>query len=77
MIKSTTALLEKFEARFITSTIPGGKLSHGDALKIFEWMWREAVTLGVFPMKNPLEGIEVDIRIAKTLNSCLKKSSRA
>jgi len=37
-------------------------------------MWNEAFNLGVFPSKDPLEGIEVDIRIAKTPNSCLKKS---
>ena len=31
--------------------------------------------LGVLPLKEPLDGIDVDIRIAKALNSCLKKSS--
>ncbi len=38
-------------------------------------MWQEAVDLGVLPLKDPLEGIEVDIRIAKILNQglCSKK----
>jgi hypothetical protein len=38
-------------------------------------MWKEAVALGAFPPKDPLEGIEVDINIAKILNSCSKKTS--
>jgi len=38
-------------------------------------MWNEGAKLGVLPTKEPLEGIEVDIKIAKALNSCLKKSS--
>jgi hypothetical protein len=31
-------------------------------------MWREGMALGVLPLKDPLEGIEVDIRIARMLN---------
>jgi hypothetical protein len=38
-------------------------------------MWNEAFHLGVFPAEDLMEGIEVDISIAKTLNSCSKKSS--
>ena len=37
--------------------------------KILDAMYREAKYLGVFPLKNPLEGIEVDIKIAKVINS--------
>lgn len=48
------------------------KLSFREALKIFEALWKEALSLKVLPLKNPLEGIEVDVRIAKILNSCLK-----
>jgi hypothetical protein len=33
-----------------------------------------AVTLGVFPSEDPLEGIEADIKIAKVLNSNVKKT---
>ncbi len=44
------------------------------ALEVFTALWKEAVSLGVLPPKNPLEGIEVDIRVAKILNSCLKNS---
>lgn len=49
------------------------KLSFSEALAIFEAMWKEGMTLGVIPPKDPLEGIETDIRIARILN-CLKKS---
>jgi hypothetical protein len=31
-------------------------------------MWQEGVLLGVLPLKDPLEDIEVDIRIARILN---------
>jgi len=49
------------------------KLSFNDALALFEAMWKEGVNLGVLPPRDPLEGIEVDKRIARILN-CLKKS---
>lgn len=68
--------LKKFETDFITGHIGEGKLSRRAALKIFEAMWREAIALDALPSENPLEGIEVDIRIAKTLNLCSKKFLR-
>ena len=71
MIKNT-GQLRKFEDDFIRNK---GNLSYSQALKIFESMWYEGVKLGVLPPKDPLEGINVDINIAKVLNSCLKKSS--
>ncbi|MBC8420709.1 MAG: hypothetical protein H8E10_19160 [Desulfobacterales bacterium] len=37
-------------------------------LRVFEGLYREANALGVFPLKDPLEGIEVDIRLAGVLN---------
>lgn len=48
------------------------KLSFKTSLKLFESLWKEALFLKALPLKNPLEGIEVDLRIAKILNSCLK-----
>jgi hypothetical protein len=63
-------VFKKFEDDFIRDD---GKLSFDSAIKLFTYMWNEALHIGVFPPKNPLEGIEVDIQIAKTLNSCLKK----
>jgi hypothetical protein len=37
-------------------------------LKIVEAMYAEARQLGVFPLQNPLEGLETDILIARSVN---------
>ncbi len=37
--------------------------------RIEEALYREAKTLGIIPLKNPLDGIEVDLKIAKVVNS--------
>ena len=37
--------------------------------EIVEAMHKEAFRLGVFPLKNPLEDIDREIKIAKVLNS--------
>ncbi len=53
-------------------------LSYRESLAIFESLHREAVMLkGIHP-DNMLDGIEVDLRIAKAINrvgSCSKRSS--
>ena len=38
-------------------------------LRIAEALYREAVTLGIIPLKEPLDGIEVDLKIARVVNS--------
>jgi hypothetical protein len=45
------------------------------AFNIFSAMWQEAMNMGIIPFKDPLEGIEVDIKTTRIINSCLKKSS--
>jgi hypothetical protein len=42
---------------------------HRANIKLVEAMFTEAQTLGIFPPKDPLAGLEVDIRIAKAVNS--------
>ena len=37
-------------------------------LTIFEGLYREAIALDVLPAKDPLEGIDTDIRLAGILN---------
>jgi hypothetical protein len=37
-------------------------------LRLFEALFREARALGALPLKDPLEGIENDIRLARVLN---------
>ena len=71
MIKNPTKLKE-FEDHYIRDS---GLLPHQQSLRQFAALWQEAVALGVLPPKDPLEGIEVDIRIARILNACLKTSS--
>jgi len=36
--------------------------------EIFNALYEEARALGVLPAKNPLEGLEVKIKIARTVN---------
>ncbi len=49
-----------------------GPLPLSKAFALVESLWEEAKSLGIFPLKDPLEGIDVDIRIAQVLNSCSK-----
>jgi uncharacterized protein YjfI (DUF2170 family) len=37
--------------------------------RIVNAMYREAVSVGALPLRNPLEGIEIDIRIARAVNN--------
>ena len=64
-------LLREIEEEFVRKK---GKLTYKQSIKIFTGMWKEAVQFGALPSRDPSEGIEVDVRIAKVLNSCLKKS---
>lgn len=64
MIKDVT-ILQEFEKELIKESKP-------DVMKNFRIvnaMYDEAVALGIFPMKDPLDGLEIDIKIAKVVNS--------
>ena len=37
-------------------------------LRIFEALYQEARLLGILPLQDPLDGIDVDIRLAAILN---------
>jgi hypothetical protein len=63
-------ILRKFECDFISGQ---GRLPYEQSRKLFTAMWKEGVILGVLPPVDPLAGIEVDIRIARILNTCLTK----
>ena len=41
-------------------------------LRIAEALYEEARALGILPLKDPLDGIEVKIRLAKALNAVKK-----
>ena len=58
--------LRHFEDNFISKQ----KLTYEEALRILESMWHEVRSVGVLTRKDPLEGIDVRLKIAKVLNSC-------
>ena len=43
-------------------------LSYKEALAIYEMLHKEAVSLGAINSENILDGLEVDLRIAKAIN---------
>jgi transcriptional regulator with XRE-family HTH domain len=57
--------LLNFESDFLKQ----GKVDLMKNFHIVDALYKEAVTLGVIPLKNPLEGIEVDLKIAQVINS--------
>jgi hypothetical protein len=63
MIKSAEKL-QKFEDELTRKE----KVDINQNFRLVEAMYEEAVLLGVFPLKDPLDGIEVDIKIAKVIN---------
>lgn len=59
-----TPELDEFYRRLIVEE----DLSYEQSLRIFESLFAEAVSLGVIGDENILEGLEVDLRIARALN---------
>ncbi len=57
-------LLREFERGLISGKVPDPVKN----LRIVEAMYEEARHLGVFPLKDPLEGLETDLRIARVVN---------
>ena len=57
-------LVEAFEKDQMRRARP----DYNQNLRILEAMHREALALGALPLKDPLDGIEVDIRLAKVIN---------
>ena len=60
--------LQQFEMEFLRR----GKLDVVRNFQIEEALYQEAVSLGIIPLKNPLDGVEVDIKIARTINRVSK-----
>lgn len=62
MIRRTPGL-DAFERSYLARHVPlSEKLMH------LESLFQEAQALGVFPLTNPLDGIEVDIKRSRILN---------
>jgi hypothetical protein len=67
MVKNCAKLREFYRKLMEKEDIPYQK-----ALAIYESLHNEAVKLGIINSKNILEGIEVDIKIAKAINGLAK-----
>jgi len=57
--------LLKFELDFLRK----GKVDYGKNIRIVDALYNEAVAIGAFPLRNPLDGIEIDLKVAKVVNS--------
>ena len=57
-------LLEEFEKQLLIAEPPGLTKN----LEIYEALWQMAVELGIFPLKDPFDGVEDDILLAKRLH---------
>jgi len=57
--------LKQFESDLIRNEGP----DYAKNLALVEGLYREARELGAFPPKNPLDGIETDIAVARAINS--------
>ena len=67
---SNREVLQKFERDLLRKS----KVNIIENFRIVEALYREAVALRIFPMKDPLDGLEVDIKIAKVINSVSKST---
>ncbi len=63
---------KKFEDEYIKNE----KLTLDEKFKIYDEMWLWAKELGIFPLKDPLDGIEKDIKLAKLFKKLKEKYER-
>jgi hypothetical protein len=63
MIRNTEKL-EQFNRRLMEHE----NLSHSEALAIYQALHEEAVLLGAISSENIMDGLEVDLRIARAIN---------
>jgi len=69
MVKKTSRLKE-FEDNIIRWNKPDVQQN----LRLIDSLYKEARALSVFPLRDPLSGLEIDIKIAKVINSVPKTS---
>jgi len=63
MIKNKRKLNE-----FYRKVIEQENISHKQALVIYEQLYRHALSLGVINSENILDGLEIDLKIARAVN---------
>jgi len=55
-------------SKFYRKLIEEENISYKQALSIYEALHKEAVSLGIINSKNILDGLEIDLRIARAIN---------
>ena len=56
-------------AKFEMDLIRGQRVDLAQNFRIVDALYNEAVELGIFPLKDPLEGLDTTLTIAKVVNS--------
>jgi hypothetical protein len=69
-MKKNSSRLREFEDNIIRLNKPDLLRS----LRLLDSLYKEARALSVFPLQDPLSGLEIDIKIAKVINSVPKTS---
>jgi hypothetical protein len=69
MVKNSSKLRE-FEDDYLKR----GKPNLQQNLRLVDQLYQEAIALSVFPLRDPLSGLETDIKIARVINSVPKTS---
>ena len=69
MIKNPKKL-EEFEQNLIIKD----KTSINEKFRLMDALFEEARALRIFPLKDPLEGLDTDIKVAKVINSVRKST---
>lgn len=78
ILRFVTKMIRNYKTyrKFEDELISKDKVDLAENFFIVEEMYKEAVELGAFPVKNPLEDIEDDIKLAKILNSVSEINSK-
>jgi hypothetical protein len=58
------SLMESFDRNLIRDQ----PVDYRQNVLVYEALYREARALGIFPLKDPLDGIDVDLHLARVLN---------
>ena len=57
-------ILQKFEKEFIAKR----PVDLEKNLNIMDAMYDEAAAFGIFPLKDPVQGLDIDLKIARVIN---------
>ena len=69
-MQQRSELVRELEDRSVATS----RMTHAQALRLYEAMWAEARQLGTLPGADPWDGLEVDLRIARILATCSPNS---